>query len=198
MRFKYIKDYNKLIGASEKQECKLCKTTNVCYDGICKNCLDNQEQLKQTPEEFKSLYSVARPEEIRKQLKEINPNWDIEKIEQISKQRDNEIEYGTPSLNGYQGFQWPCLDGDYCQFIAFGCKPFYNSLSKTKNGKEVFDQSLHYEIREDYISDNWKEYWEEYVPDEMIESSDEADYATLFFVFKSLHSDKIITYIDSM
>lgn len=194
VKFKYIKNYGKLIGISEKKECTICKKIDFCFSEKCKKCYNKQESLKRCPEEFRHIYTVARPEEIRKQLKESNPDWSEEKIAQIAKTRDNEIEHGTPSLNGYQWFKWPCLEGDYCEFIAYGCKPFYNNWSASKTGKEVFGESIHEESR-GYLYEN---FWEERVPDEKINTSEDTNYATLFFVFKSLYSEKIITYIDSM
>ncbi len=192
MKFKYILDYNKLVGTATKEQCRTCNTNTLCLNEVCFRCYQEQESLKKCPEEFRDLYTIARPEEIRKQLKDIHPDWSDHKIDEIARIRDNEIEHGTPVINGYQNFQWPCIDGDYVEFIAYGCKPFYNTLSK--NGKEAFEKSIHDEMKDDL----YDEYWEERVPDEIINSVGETNYATLFFVFKSLHSDKIVTYMDSM
>ncbi len=192
MKFKYISDYNKLIGLSTQGECRICNHNTSCFNEVCYRCYQEQESLKNCPEEFRDLYTVARPDEIRKQLKLINPDWNDEKIDQIARKRDHEIEHGTPLINGYQSFQWPCIDGDYAEFIAYGCKPFYNTISK--DGKKAFETSVHEEVKDCL----YEEYWEERVPDEVIHSSNDTNYATLFFVFKSLHSDKIVTYIDSM
>ena len=170
----------------------VCKKNALCLYEICYSCYQTQQSFENCPEEFKRLYAIARPKEIRIQLKKIYPEWNDDKIEEIGRKRDNEIEHGTPYLNGYQSFQWPCIDGDYAEFIAYGSKTFYNSFFD--NGKESFYNSIHIEMK-DCLYD---EYWEERVPDETIDSSKDTNYSTLFFVFKSLTSEKFITYIDSM
>jgi hypothetical protein len=129
-------------------------------------------------------------EELKQQLKILNPTLTKIEIESIAQQKTTELEKTTPHLVTWQDWNWPCADGEYCKFIGFGSKPLYNEIAKYENVELFFKNSF-------YDSNYYEEYlWEE-VPEKMILNYTESEqYFTLFYVFKSLNSDKILTIWD--
>ena len=121
-------------------------------------------------------------------MKQLNPlSTDID-LQEIAKQKTSELEKTTPKLITWQDWSWPCSDGDYCKFIGYGSKPFYKDLAKGNPVEEFFKTSFY--DSEFYDDDLWKDA----LSDKLIKDyNDSSQYGTLFYVFKSLNSDKIIT-----
>jgi hypothetical protein len=95
----------------------------------------------------------------------------------------------------WQDWAWPCADGDYCTFIGYGSKALYNRLSKDNDGQWLFQLSLYYTLKNEEDAD---ELWEEYMPDKAIKDYEaSAEFDVLFYVFKSLTTDTIITIRDA-
>jgi hypothetical protein len=115
-------------------------------------------------------------------------------LDDMVKTKTNELETTTPQLITWQDWNWPCADGDYCKFIGYGSKPFFNRLSNSDSGKDFFLHSL-YKV----VNQTDTEYlWNDFMPDEEVNNyEDSSQYGTLFYVFKSLNSGKIVTTWDS-
>lgn len=130
-------------------------------------------------------------EELKRQLKVLNPTLSELEIEHIGQQKTTELEKTTPKLITWQDWNWPCADGDYCKFIGFGSKPFYKNLATNLPTEDFFKNSF-------YDNDSDIDYlWKEALPDKEIKNyEDSNNYGTLFYVFKSLNSDKILTIWD--
>lgn len=131
-------------------------------------------------------------EELKQQITRLNPGLTNDEIQNIANQKTIELVTTTPHLVTWQDWQWPCADGDYCRFIGYGSKPYYKELAKQIPVEEFFKDSF-YDI-ESYIDYLWKDV----VPDKEIKNYNDSNlYGALFYVFKSLNSDKIITIWDS-
>jgi len=115
-------------------------------------------------------------------------------IDDIANQNTTELEKTTPHLVTWQDWSWPCADGDYCKFIGYGSRPFYNSLATTTTGEQLFKNSFYYNLKDDSDIDYL---WQDVLPEKEVKDyNDSSELATLFYVFKSLHSDTIITIWD--
>lgn len=202
MDFKYFDNaelFTKLHDIETK--CHCCKKTKLCYDAeafygssgffgfnkmksICPDCLASG-QLNN----YDITTCNGDSSELKRQLKDLNPQLSDSEIDNLVETKTNELEKTTPPLITWQEWPWPCLDGDYCKFIGYGSKPFYNKLAKNNNGKSLFTSSFYYKIKD--ASD--ETLWDNLLPDEEIKNYEDSNYDCLFYVFKSLNSDKIVT-----
>jgi uncharacterized protein CbrC (UPF0167 family) len=197
MTFKYYDKPELFTGFRDtKTTCGTCGQEKFCFDAeafygtedltsICPDCLMGG-QLND-----KNIFTCNGDiEELKRQLKILNPTLTKIEIESIAQQKTTELEKTTPHLVTWQDWNWPCADGEYCKFIGFGSKPLYNEIAKYENVELFFKNSF-------YNSNYYEEYlWEE-VPEKMILNYTESEqYFTLFYVFKSLNSDKILTIWD--
>jgi uncharacterized protein CbrC (UPF0167 family) len=197
MTFKYYEKPELFTGLSDtKTTCDTCGQEKFCFDAeafygtedltsICPDCLLGG-QLND-----KNIFTCNGDiEELKRQLKILNPTLTNIEIESIAQQKTTELEKTTPHLVTWQDWNWPCADGEYCKFIGFGSKPLYNEIAEHENVELFFKNSF-------YDPNYYEEYlWEE-VPEKMILNYTESEqYFTLFYIFKSLNSDKILTIWD--
>lgn len=200
MTFKYF-DKPELFAVVRDSDtkCDTCGQVKLCFDAegfkgqdefssICFDCLASGRLLDKA---FHTCNGDIA--ELKRQLKALNPALTDLDIAELARQKTTELEKTTPCLVTWQDWDWPCSDGDYCKFIGFGSRPFYNSLATT-TGEELFKTSFYYNLKDDSDIDF---FWDEVLPDEEIKNfKDSNQYGTLFYVFKSLNSDNIITIWD--
>jgi hypothetical protein len=68
-----------------------------------------------------------------------------------------------------------------------------NSLAKNGDRKNLFQSSLHPDLQEYYTDEQWLEM----LPDKLIADYDQStNYGTLFYVFQSLTTNKIVIWWD--
>jgi uncharacterized protein CbrC (UPF0167 family) len=197
MTFKYFDKPEILIGIQDKKEiCDTCGEEKYCFNAeafygeesinsICPNCLAIGKLLG------RSIYTCTGDVlELKRQIKELNPAMSDDEVDILSKEKTEELEKKTPHLTTWQDWSWPSADGDYCKFIGYGSKPFYKELARSNRIEEFFKDSFY---DKNSFTDNL---WED-VPDKLIRNFEESNqYNILFYIFKSLNSDKIITIWD--
>lgn len=198
IEFKYFDKPEIFIGLKENPTiCDTCQELKLCFDAeafygtdtliaIYSECLANGKLLD------KDVFTCKGDiEELKEQLVRLKPRLTTQEIEKIAIQKTIELEKMTPYLITWQDWAWPCADGDYCKFIGYGSKPLYQKLAKGIPPEDFFRNSF-------YNSDTYIDYlWEEVVPQKLINSFEESNhYSSIFYVFKSLNSDEIITVWD--
>ncbi|GAB3913715.1 hypothetical protein GCM10028803_58230 [Larkinella knui] len=201
MTFKYVDKPEVFIGlGDEETPCDLCHQQKPCFDAaaffgeeemawICPDCLANGRLYERD-----SYTCQGDVMELKRQLKALNPALTKADIEDLADQKTLELEKTTPHLITWQDWEWPCADGDYARFIGYGSRPFYQHLAGGSDAESFFKKSIDYAQNE---APNPDELWED-VPKKSINNyADSSEYSTLFYVFKSLHSDRIITLWDS-
>jgi len=198
MSFKYFDSPELFVGFRDTETvCDTCGQSKLCFDAegfygsddltsVCPECLASGKLIDKdtfTCEgDFKNLVG---------QLKQLNLNLTDEEIHEIAKQKTIELEKTTPHLITWQDWSWPCAEGDYCKFIGYGSKPFYKKLAKDISVEDFFKDSFY---EPDFYSEDL---WTDTLPDKIIKDyKDSSQYGTLFYVFKSLNSDKILTIWD--
>ncbi|MCW3105283.1 MAG: hypothetical protein JWO09_3723 [Bacteroidetes bacterium] len=200
MLFKYFENPEVITGLRKnKTQCDTCKKEKFCFDAeayyggsnlssVCPECLANGELY-----DLNVFTCEGDAEELKRQLKITEPALTGSQIEELAGQKTKELEKTTPKIISWQDWSWPCADGDYCRFIGYGSRPFYNRLAPDGNGKRIFADSFYYSVKD--VSDEGL--WDELLPDEEVKDyEDSSSYSVLFYVFKSLNSDKIITIWD--
>lgn len=201
MTFKYFDKPEIFTELSDSvTKCDICGQEKHCFDAevffgeedftsICPECLAEGKLLNR--DAFTCIGDIT---ELKRQLKNLNPVLTELQIDDIANQKTIELEKTTPHLVTWQDWDWPCADGDYCKFIGYGSKPFYSSLATKTTGEKLFKNSFYYNLKDnsdvDYL-------WQDILPDEEVKDyNDSNEWATLFYVFKSLNSDSIITIWD--
>lgn len=199
MTFKYFERPDLYVGLRDSETaCDLCGQSKLCFDAesffgqedissICPECLASGKLYD------RDIFTCeGDKEELVCQLKALNPSWTESEVEALATQKTNELEKTTPGLITWQDWRWPCADGDYCRFIGYGSKPLYNRLAKDMNGEAFFKNSFNNQDSD--IDDLWSEY----LPGQEIRNYEDSNkYGVLFYVFRSLHSDRVITIWDS-
>ncbi|GAB3701563.1 CbrC family protein [Spirosoma flavus] len=201
MDFKYFANPELYVGfITNKVACATCGLVKDCFDAagfygeetidaICPDCLGNGKLMGRSISTCEG--DTAR---LKQQLRQLNPSLSWPDIANVVNQKTNELEKTTPQLISWQDWLWPCSDGDYCRFIGYGSQALYKKLAPDGRGKRLFIQS----ITTDSDDMDADELWNEYLPEKAIKDyQDSSEYGTLFYVFKSLHSDKIKTIWDS-
>ncbi len=201
MTFKYFDKPEVFTGLRDSiTTCNLCGEDKLCFDAeaffgeedissICPNCLESGKLRDR--DIFTCEGDIA---ELKRQLKTLNPLLKDLEIENIALQKTTELEKTTPHIITWQDWRWPCADGDYCKFIGYGSKPFYNSLATALSGERLFKRSFYYNIKDDSDIDYL---WYEVLPEKEVKDyNDSNNLTTLFYVFKSLNSNTIITLWD--
>lgn len=207
MNFKYFDNADKFVGLrDEETKCGCCRQTKLCFDtesyygstgffgnkkikSICPECLASGQLNK-----FDMSTCTGDVSELKRQLKSLNPQLAESELENLVKTKTNELETTTPQLITWQDWNWPSADGDYCKFIGYGSKPLFNKLSNGPSGKDFFLHTL-YKVAD---TADFEYLWNDFMPDQEVNSyEDSSQYGTLFYVFKSLNSDKIMTTWDS-
>jgi uncharacterized protein CbrC (UPF0167 family) len=201
MTFKYFDKPEIFTGLRDSvTTCDTCEQEKFCFDAeafkggeditsICPDCLGTG-QLNDR-DIFTCNGDIA---ELKRQLKSQNPSLTDSEIDDIANQKTKELEKTTPHLVTWQDWNWPCADGDYCKFIGFGSRSLYDSLATTTTGEELFKSSFYYYLKDD---SNIDYLWLEIIPEKEVKDyNDSNELASLFYVFKSLNSNKIITIWD--
>ena len=198
MTFKYFDKPEIFVGLRELETiCDTCGQNKLCYDAesfygsddltsICPDCLASGLLVERD-----AFTCSGDIQNLKKQLKLQNPDLADNRIQEIANDKTIELEKTTPHLVTWQDWSWPCVDGDYCKFIGYGSKPLYKELAKGEPVEEFFRNSF-------YDTGLYNEdLWAGSVPDKSIKNyNDSNQHGTLFYVFKSLNSDKIITIWD--
>jgi len=201
MRFKYFDKPELFSGFIEDEAvCDICNTTTKCFDAgtffgideikaICPDCLASGKLNE------KEIYTVSGDiEELKRQLKILHAVFTDQEIETIAAEKTKELEKTTPPVISWQDWNWPCADGDYCSFIGYGSKQLYQTLANGSDAKTLFNTSIYYELKE--MSDA-ESLWAKALPGKEIKNYEESsEFGTLFYVFKSLNSDTVITIWD--
>ena len=200
MKFKYFESPGKFACFVEgKTTCDICTLEKKCLDAglfvgedsintICLDCLAAGELNEM------DIYTCqCDTEELRKQLQSIHPSMSEAEIESVVNQKTQELEKTTPPVITWQDWDWPCADGDYCMFLSYGSKALYNKLAEDKDGQSLFIDSVYHNL-DDADTD---ELWEDSMPAKLIKDNRDADgLSPLFYVFKSVSGDKIVTLWD--
>ncbi len=201
MTFKYFDRPEIFTGLRDKKTiCDICRQKKLCFgaevflgaeeiSSICPECLASG-QLND-----RDIFTCdGDSAELKRQLKKINPSLIDLEIDELARNKTKELEKTTPALVTWQDLSWPCADGDYCKFIGYGSLPLYNLLATETTGEELFKDSFYYTLKDDSDIDYL---WQEVLPKvEVKDFNDSNQLSTVFYVFKSLNSDKIITLWD--
>lgn len=171
----------------------------MCFDGsvfygeqtlkaICPDCLSDGRL-----EGMGITTCTGDSSELVKQLQELHPEKNEVEIRSAADELTQQLEYRTPHLVSWQDWDWPAANGNYCCFIGFGSKSLYKTLCGEEDSMEFFGSSIHSSLDDD--SD--PEYlWEEMPSKAIPDYKESSEYSLLFYVFKSLNSDQIITMWD--
>lgn len=201
MKFKYFENPEIFSVISDENVCcNICNKDKICFKAdlfygedeiefICPECLQSGA-LKS-----KNITTCEGDIfELKRQIKNKNQNLSDEEIHELALLKTEELETTTPELITWQDWSWPCSEGDYCKFIGYGSKDLYQSLSNSESAEQFFSDSIYFSQKEETDCDYL---WEEVLPQKAIKNYQESlDYDTLFYVFKSLHSEKIVTIWD--
>ena len=201
MTFKYFDKPEIHTGLLEtKITCDICGQEKICFDAeafygndtinsICPDCLSSGQLVD------RDIFTCDGDiKELIRQLKDLNPLLTETEVNELATLKTTELEKKTPKLVTWQDWSWPCADGDYCKFIGYGSKPFYNSLATNTTGKDIFSNSLYYNLKDDSDVDYL---WDDFMPEtEVTDYNESNELSTLFYVFRSLNSEKIITIWD--
>jgi uncharacterized protein CbrC (UPF0167 family) len=201
MKFKYFENPESFSVISDENVCcDLCNKEKICFeadlfygedeiDFICPECLQSGA-LKN-----KDIITCEGDiSELKRQIKNKNQHLSDQEIHELAVIKTSELETTTPKLITWQDWFWPCSVGDYCTFIGYGSKEFYQSLSNSESVKQFFSDSIYFSQKEE---SDCNYLWDEVLPEKPIKNYHQSeDYGTLFYVFKCLHSDKIVTVWD--
>jgi len=196
--FKYFEKPEAYVGLRDGETvCDTCRQLKLCFDAttfygmddlnsICPDCLAGGKLADKNA--FTCEGDIGT---LREQLIQLNPNLNENGINALAENKTFELEKTTPHLVTWQDWSWPASDGDYCKFIGYGSKPFYKKLANSISAEDFFENSF-------YDSDSYSDdLWSDAVSDKEIKNyTDSSKYSTLFYVFKSLNSGKIITIWD--
>lgn len=200
MNFKYF-DQPRLYASYTDHEtaCEICGRVTKCFDAtlffgtadlqvICEQCLADGKLTDL------DVYTCEGDiEELENQLRHINPSLPEETIQSLAKEKTMELEKTTPHLITWQDWPWPAAEGDYCRFIGYGSKNFYQKES-IGSAQRFFEDTLYHYVKD--IKDP-EELWELMNEEDIPTYDDSANYPTLFYVFRSLESGKVITVWDT-
>lgn len=202
MLFTYFEQPEKYSPLSEEETpCDFCGIEKLCFEGelfygtdqvayICPECL---AEGKLTGRDIFTCEGDI--EELRQQLRALHPEWSDEQIESVATEKTSALEKTTPHLVSWQDWSWPCADGDYCRFIGYGSKALFASMAPGTDGVQLFKHSIYHSIADDADVDTL---WDDLLPeDDIADYHESADLPILFYVFKSLHTDRIVTIWDS-
>ncbi len=197
MNYKYFDKVDKFIELSkEKLICDICREVKLCFNAdwyrgknklhsVCPSCLQSGKLRN-----LDISTCTGDFEELKTQLKQLMPNYSESEIAMLAIEKSIELETTTPHLVTRQDWYRPCIDGEYCKFIGYGSKLFYKKLAGALPAKDFFKDSF-------YINDSYYDSLWENVPDENINNYNESSsYNILFYIFKSLYWEKVITIWD--
>ena len=198
MKFRYFESPEKYGAFLEgHMPCAICRVEKKCFDAgiffgedaikaICPDCLAGGGLMDL------DIYTCnGDAGGLYQQLQVSSPTATEEELNAMVQEKTTGLQKTTPALVTWQDWDWPCSDGDYCVFLAYGSKALYDQLAKDQKGETLFAGSIYYTQQEDGDAG---ELWTEEMPDKPINNNEEAGEAgILFYVFKSLHNDTIIT-----
>ncbi len=201
MAFTFFENPEKFSPAHEGiVKCDTCGKDKVCFDAslyygtekifaICPDCLAGGQLVS------RNIFTCEGDRVgLTQQLKSLHPTRTEAEISKMVEEKTTVLEKTTPYLLTWQDGVWPCADGDYCVFIGYGSRPLYKALADGASGEGLFLRSLGRGEDEDDETDF---FWEDAMPDEAVEDHDASmAYGILFYVFRSLHSARIITLWD--
>ncbi|MFT3910788.1 MAG: CbrC family protein [Ferruginibacter sp.] len=201
MQFKYFEQpelFSSYI--DETSDCDFCNSNTKCFDAstfigedsikaICGDCLAGGKLHDKDISTCNGDITT-----LKQQLKKLNAELSSQQIDQLAIEKTNELEKTTPPLISWQDWDWPAAGGDYCIFIGYGSVPLYTKLAGKADPMKFFARSL-YEKLDD--PDEAEMLWDESMPEKEIKNYEESsECSTLFYVFKSLHTNKIVTIWD--
>jgi uncharacterized protein CbrC (UPF0167 family) len=199
--FKYFEDPEHFsVFLEDETSCEICAETKRCFDAsiyygedriaaICPDCLASG--VLQELDIFTCEGDIV---ELTRQLQAIYPQWSVAAVEKLARDKTAELEETTPKFISWQDWPWPCAEGDYCRFLGFGSQALYNRLAEGNDGVNLFHDSLYYSVKEAGDPD---ELWAESMPAKAIKDYEASQaFDLLFYVFKSLRSDTIVTIWD--
>jgi uncharacterized protein CbrC (UPF0167 family) len=181
-------------------KCDICHTVARCFDAsffygensldaVCADCLSSGKLG-----DIDSSTCQGDIGELKRQLRFINPSLQPAEIDRIATEKTLELEKTTPPVITWQDWDWPCADGDYCNFIGYGSRVLYEKLATNGDGKKLFSDSIYYNQEDETDAE---ELWDESMSLHEINNNDEAEaLGVLFYVFKSMKSNKIVTVWD--
>lgn len=201
MQFKYFEHPDKFaVWLESPTRCEYCQMEKRCFNGtrfhgemkvnaICEECLLGGK-LRAT-----DIYTCEGDiEELQEQLHRRKPEKSVRAVIQRADEITDNLERTTPQIFTWQQWYWPCDGGDYCTFIGYGSRAFYDQLAPDGDGEEFFKDSLYHTVED--LSDV-DELWEESMPELFVDSMAAAKMnETLFYVFKSQKSERIFTVWD--
>lgn len=201
MQFKYFQQPERFAPwLAAPAKCDFCGAEKTCLNGtafsgadrfaaICPDCLLSAKLLKQD-----SYACEGDIEALKHQLQLRKPEKSSKAVSNKAGEITDLLERTTPPIFKHQNWYWPCAGGDYCSFLGYGSKGLYEFLAPDGDGEELFKNSLYHTVED--LSDV-DELWEENMPDEMIDSLAVAKAMdTLFYVFRPLHGQRVITVWD--
>ena len=196
MNFKYIDQPRNFASYLENDTvCETCGNLRKCFDAtlffgtaelqiICEQCLA-EGKLNDL-----DVYTCEGDiEELENQIRLQHPLMPEKELQALVKQRTTELEKTTPHLITWQDWPWPAAEGDYCRFIGYGSKNFYQKHSPT-SPQQFFEETLYHYQKDIHDAE---ELWEELNEEDIPTYDDSAKYSTLFYVFESQVSGKIVT-----
>jgi len=184
----------------EKSNCDICGEEKQCFDAenytgledyyaFCFDCVATGKL-----EEIEVTSVEGDWHELLRQLKAANANLGEDEIEEIAQEKSLELESSTPVFATWQDWFWPAHCGDYCKLIQLAGQEDYNNLAPDGNGKELFQKSLYYDLREhtdvDAVWDGLKHGKITGIAD------DEDNWGTMAYIFKCLNCGEYITIWD--
>lgn len=200
MNFKYF-DQPRLYASYTDHDtaCEICRTVTKCFDAtlffgtaelqiICEQCLSDGKL-----NDLDVYTCEGDIEELESQLRTMQPSLSEPDLQALAKEKTLELEKTTPHIVTWQDWPWPAAEGDYCRFIGYGSKNFYQSHASA-SPKQFFEETLYHHVKDIKDAD---ELWEEMNEEEILSYDDSANYSTLFYVFRSIPTGRLVTVWDT-
>ena len=187
----FLQPHNFSTYTGEPHLCDLCGTEQAGYKGpfyglkqiefVCEDCLVDGRLA-----EFNAFTNEGNIGELRKQIKEIHPEFSETDLEEIVKDRDFELLHRTPHVVSWQDFFWPVHCGDYCCFLKEAGK--LDLIPIAPDGK-------YHLLFNDIDDEGFRYFWEGIRQDSPKDNS--TAYSIGVYLFQCLHCQKYIVLNDS-
>jgi len=128
---------------------------------------------------------------LRKQIQRQNPSLSTTENENKVQERTKQLEGSTPAFAPWQDWLWAAHCGDYCQLITLAGQDEFNKLAVDGDGKKLFRNSLHGDLKEHTDVDS---VWSRLKPDSR---GPRDKWSPLAYIFKCLSCGAILTIWDS-
>ncbi len=143
--FKYPHHFSK--HQTQPETCGICGLSLSGYRGsfigeielefVCEDCLVLGKSAD------KEVYTnQGNIEELRKQLKGLQPELTHKELTVLVAARNTELEQRTPAPVTWQDFLWPVHCGNYCCYIKEVGKADLNDLAEGGDGQAFFENNL--------------------------------------------------------